>query len=320
MIATIVIPTRDKAPLLAQTLDALRGLEPLPEPWEIVVVDDGSADETPDCLAAAAAGGGLPLRVVRHERGLGRAAARNRGAQEASGRWVLFLDDDIVAPSDLLRAHLELIGGRRRWGTIGRVATAPGLVDAPHFHYLDSRGVAKVRLQEAPARYFVTQNAMLPRDDFLAVGGFDARFTAWGLEDMEIAFRLEDRRGLRFAPLLAPVPLHVHHHTLSELLAKKRECGRHSLPLLARLHPERLREMRLHLVIDVPGSARAPLPIRWLRSLATGGAARLLVERLERWPCDAGMHPRLERLHALCMDAAILAAYRQGVVTAEDQT
>ncbi len=170
--------------------------------------------------------------------------------------------------------------------------TDPDLVDGPLFHYLDSRGVAKVGGGEVPARYFVTQNAAVPRETLAAVGGFDERFHAWGFEDMELAFRLEDRLGMRFLAVTAPSPVHVHHHTLSEWLTKKRECGALSLPLLAELHPGRLREMRLHWVIDRPG---APVRPGWWPPCCgpgrDGPAPRLLAAMRRRLAHGDGPRP-----------------------------
>ncbi len=187
---------------------------------------------------------------------------------------MLFLDDDIVAPPGLLAAHLALLAGDPRRGTIGPAVTDPSIVDAPHFHYLDTRGVAKLANGEAPARYFVTQNTAVPREALAAVGGFDEAFSAYGFEDMDLGFRLEDW-GVRFQVLTQPVPRHIHHHTLDEYLAKKRMCGRHSLREVGRRHPSRLREMRLDLVLD-PEGVRPTLLARLLRIALDGplGAGR----------------------------------------------
>ena len=310
---TVVIPTLDKEPLLRRTLAALADQDSGGRSWEIVVVDDGSRDGTAAFLAAAAAATGSRLTVVSPGRNLGRARARNLGARTARGTWILFLDDDIVAPPGLVAAHLDALEARPGWGTIGRVVTAPEVVDAPHFAYLDSRGVGRLPAGPAPARFFVTQNAAVPREAFLAVGGFDEDFAAYGFEDMEVAFRLEDEAGVRFLALDAPRPRHVHHHTLDQYLAKKVECGRHSLPHLARLHPGRLREMRLHWALDAPGAAGPGPAVRLVRALADGPAAGLLRRLLGAWPTRGDHRPLRPSLHHRLMDAAVLASFRQGL-------
>jgi glycosyltransferase involved in cell wall biosynthesis len=307
---SVVIPTRNKCALLARTLNALAEQDGAPEPWEIVVVNDASTDETPGFLAAESARPGTRLRVVTCEVNVGRAAARNRGVSAAGGDWVLFLDDDIIAPPRLLASHAGAL--EEGWGTIGRVRTDPALVDGPHFLYIDSRGAAKVRSGPVPARYFVTQNAAVPRAALIAAGGFDERFRAYGMEDMEVAFRLEEVAGVRFKPVADPVPVHVHHHTLREYLDKKRECGEASLPLLAAAHPGRLREMRLHWVIDPPGAPGPPWSVLWFRSLLESPMSRLLEPVMRSWPVRSGHRPYLQGLYTRLMDCTIMAAYRQG--------
>jgi glycosyltransferase involved in cell wall biosynthesis len=108
MILSVVIPTLDKQALLERTLTALRAQDPGTADWQIVVVNDGSTDGTADYLAALVRNEPR-LEVVSPARNVGRAAARNLGWRRADGRWVLFLDDDILAPPGLLAAHLKVL-------------------------------------------------------------------------------------------------------------------------------------------------------------------------------------------------------------------
>jgi len=310
---SVVVPTHDKLPLLQRTLGAL-AQQTLPgEVWEVVVVDDASTDGTDQWLESAAGEWGGQLRVVSPGRNLGRAGARNAGGRAAVGEWILFLDDDIIAPPALLDAHVALLAGHPGCGVIGLVRTAASVVDGPHFHYIDTRGAAKVRGETVPARYLVTQNTSIPRADFVAVGGFDEAFAAYGFEDMDLGFRLEDVRGLRFLPLRDPVPEHIHHHALGAWLEKKRECGHGPLQHLAAQHPARLAEMRLDLVLDAPGGPRAPAHLRWARAAARSPLSRALEAVARGWPTAGGHKPRLCPLYARLLDGLVLAAYCQGL-------
>jgi glycosyltransferase involved in cell wall biosynthesis len=311
---SVVIPTFNKVALLEQTLAALeQQIVPRDLEWEVVVVDDGSTDGTAAALERRARRARVRLRPVSPGRNVGRAAARNFGAQQAEGRFLLFLDDDIVAPPDLVAAHLKVLAVRTNRGTIGYAVTEPSLVDGPHFAYLDSRAVAKLPPGRAPAKYFVTQNAAVPRAAFLSVGGFDEQFSAYGFEDMEVAFRLEEQAGLVFHALTQPVPHHVHHHTLAEYLEKKRECGVYSLPLLAAKHPRRLADMGLNLVIDPPGAERPRWSVRLLRRGARRWPGRFVQALVARWPTDARHQPRWRRVYFRCMDLAVFSGYCQGL-------
>jgi glycosyltransferase involved in cell wall biosynthesis len=103
-VVSVVVPTRDRADYLEVTLASLRGQD-LEEPYELVVVGDGSRDRTPEVAEGAAA------RFVRHEAPRGLNAARNSGLRTAGAELVAFVDDDVHAPVGWLRALVE--GARR---------------------------------------------------------------------------------------------------------------------------------------------------------------------------------------------------------------
>ncbi|MFE6040526.1 glycosyltransferase family 2 protein [Streptomyces sp. NPDC056452] len=101
---SVVIPTRDKARHLERTLESLT-LQELPDgTYEIIVVDNGSTDETPDVIDRY-------RRLDPRVRSVtvtqpNRALARNSGIAEATGEIVLFIDDDCICPRTLLHQHL----------------------------------------------------------------------------------------------------------------------------------------------------------------------------------------------------------------------
>lgn len=111
----MIIPVRDAEPYIGDALTSLT--RNARRDFEFVVVDDGSADATPEIIEdfrAGAAGPGLPgLTVLRNDRTVGLADARNLGLSLASGRYVTFLDgDDWLAPGYLpeLVAAIEGLG------------------------------------------------------------------------------------------------------------------------------------------------------------------------------------------------------------------
>lgn len=302
---SVVIPTYRKPRMLDRTLSALeRELSSLGGGIEVVVVDDGSADdETPVVIARHATT--LPLVEAGGGRNEGRARARNRGWRAARGESVLFLDDDIVLRDGALRAHL-LAQKERPAVWLGDVVSAREIVDSPLFDYLDSRGIAKCAPgQRVPSRYLLTQNVSIPRAALESVGGFDEHFGAYGFEDMEIAFRLEDEVGLEFYRLPDAVGDHVHHHTLHEYLDKKRVCGRETLPQLAALHPDRMSEMGLGVLFD---RGDRPALRRALRFSWSLGLPRLV----GAWFRATGsVWPRPLRHRAL--DYLVVSAYASGM-------
>jgi glycosyltransferase involved in cell wall biosynthesis len=102
---SVVIPAYNAAAYLAGAVDSV--LAQTFGDRELVVVDDGSTDATPQVLE----GYGSSVRVVR-QANQGVAAARNRGLRESRGRWVAFLDaDDQWAPDKLAR-QVEALRGQ----------------------------------------------------------------------------------------------------------------------------------------------------------------------------------------------------------------
>jgi glycosyltransferase involved in cell wall biosynthesis len=100
---SIVIPTHRRPGRLLSCIDSLAAQERLPESLELVVVLDGADRETERSLESLRTP--FPVRVVVQGHS-GQATARNRGAKEAHGRFILFLDDDIVARPQLVGAHV----------------------------------------------------------------------------------------------------------------------------------------------------------------------------------------------------------------------
>jgi glycosyltransferase involved in cell wall biosynthesis len=100
---SVVIPTLNRWPLLERrALPSALAQEDVE--FEVIVVDDGSTDQTPARLAEVA---DRRVRVVRHEHRQRLAAARNSGIAAARAGWVAFLDDDDVWAPDKLRRQLD---------------------------------------------------------------------------------------------------------------------------------------------------------------------------------------------------------------------
>jgi glycosyltransferase involved in cell wall biosynthesis len=89
-----LLPTYNRAPALRRNLDGFLALRNMSE---LIVVDDGSVDETPAILASV---NDERLRCLRHESNQGSPAARNTAIKAASSDWLLMLDDDCQVPED----------------------------------------------------------------------------------------------------------------------------------------------------------------------------------------------------------------------------
>ena len=125
---TVVVPTKNRSRLLARAVRS--ALAQRDVSVQVVVVDDGSTDDTPGMLAACP-----DDRVVhlRHERSRGVSRARNAGLRRADGRYVAFLDDDDVWAPDKLREQLAACSSSgARWSCTGAVNVVHDLQPVSH--------------------------------------------------------------------------------------------------------------------------------------------------------------------------------------------
>jgi GT2 family glycosyltransferase len=215
----VVIPTYNGGVGLADVLAAALAQDYRGD-YEVVVVDDGSRDETPRVLEEWQARHPRRLRCFRQENG-GPARARNRGAQEARGRLLAFIDDDCVAePSWLTRleAAVEESGAEAAAGAVvnretswvGRYVNRESIID----HHFDLEG----RVAE-----MVTGNAGVRADVFRELGGFDETIRVAGGEDTEFGLRLrQGGRRIVHAPLAR-----IHHPAPASLGEYLRMIFRH---------------------------------------------------------------------------------------------
>jgi glycosyltransferase involved in cell wall biosynthesis len=174
---SIVIATKDRAALLDDALASLRAQENAP-PFEIVVVDNGSTDET---RAVAERHEARYVYVAEPNRG----KARNAGIARASGDLVLFVDDDVVTPPHFLAAH----------AAAHEAEIFPLVVCGPIINVPGEDRPLPTPVNASRA-FFVTCNVSVRRASLLAVGGFDESFDLYGWEDTELGARLR-RDGVR---------------------------------------------------------------------------------------------------------------------------
>jgi GT2 family glycosyltransferase len=193
---SIVTPTHRRPLSLLLMLDALGTQDYPADRFEVVVVDDGGQDGLEQLLANRK----YPYRLrAIHQAQSGPAAARNRGLDEATNPYVLFLDDDVIPSPQLVRRHAES-HAEDDVVVIGPLLAASAALAAPWTRWewatLSEQYRAMKAGEWAPTpRQFYTGNASVKLDHVKGVGGFDPAFKRG--EDVELAWRLHDR-GLRF--------------------------------------------------------------------------------------------------------------------------
>ena len=177
---SVIMPAYQSEAFIARSIRSVQ--MQTQRPLEILVVDDGSQDNT----AAAAAACGDLVRVIRQTNG-GPASARNTGAREARGEWLAFLDaDDGWVPNKLERqvAHID--------DSI-TLLNAYCTVDENSQHAPDNQTFDDLWLRNTVP----TSSVLLRKRDFDAVGGFDEDRSIMAVEDYNLWLRLL-HRGCKF--------------------------------------------------------------------------------------------------------------------------
>jgi GT2 family glycosyltransferase len=208
-VLSVVVPVRDGREYLGRTLPPL--LASLPAGSELIVVDDASRDGSADLARDLAA------RTIRLESPRGPAAARNRGAAEARGDLLVFLDADVRVHPDTLRRLLAPL--------------AEGGTDAAFGSY-DAEPPERswVSLYKNLAHHFVHQRSRpesstfwagcgaVRRSAFESVGGFDEAYERPSIEDVELGYRLR-AAGFRIRLVPEAQVTHLKRWTLASWLA-----------------------------------------------------------------------------------------------------
>ena len=211
-LASIIIPTFNGAARIGNCLDSLVK-QTAGRNVEILVVDDGSTDNTPNVVR-----GYSSVRLIT-QANAGPASARNRGAMEARGKILLFTDDDCVPMPDWLDAMLgpfkdpEVVGAKGVYRTHQRSLAARFV----QIEYED-----KYRLMAVlPSIDFIdTYSAAFRRDRFLEMTGYDTSFPVACAEDIELSYRMSAHGWkMKFVP--AAIVYHTHPDTLLRYLKKK---------------------------------------------------------------------------------------------------
>jgi glycosyltransferase involved in cell wall biosynthesis len=211
---SVILPTYNRATRLKRVIAALEHQTFPHTSFEVIVVSDGSTDETNTYLSSIRTP--LSLTAVFQDNG-GPAAARNAGLARARAETVLFLDDDVIPESNLLEEHVRI------HNVEGDKVVVLGPMLSPPNHRLSPWVAWEQQMLEkqysamrsgawAPtARQFYTGNASLRRSHVLEAGGFDLRYRR--AEDIELAYRLA-ARGMRF--VFAPRAVGYHYAERSQ--------------------------------------------------------------------------------------------------------
>ena len=234
---SVVIPTVNRADLLAETVDRIANQTLSREDYEILVVDNGSVDHTRNVLDQKSRL--YPNLKVFSQLKRGAAATRNEGTRNASGEIVLFIDDDIFAEPTLIESHLQYHAKHDRASIIGSVTAPWESVSDPFLRYLRDRGIFNpYSITGGPLdfSYYHTGNVSTERSLLTESGGFNEEFLIYGMEDIELGYRLE-KLGSRMVHGPGARAVHQYFPTYEQFIQRCEQAG-FSLGKMIALHPE----------------------------------------------------------------------------------
>ena len=238
MFLSVVIPTYNRLPILEKCLRALeqQRLDAPISAYEVVVVDDGSTDDTVPWLLRHSAQ--FPhVRLVQQDHG-GPAEGRNRGVDHARGDVIVFIDSDLVVTDTFLISHARQL--EQTWQQRGDhlCFTYGAVINTANF---DDPTAEPHKLSDLSWAYFATGNVAIDREVLERSGLFDTRFRLYGWEDLELGERLR-RMGVVLVRCPEAVGYHWHPalslEQVPRLIAVEGERAKMGL-VFYRKHPTR---------------------------------------------------------------------------------
>ncbi len=237
---TVVIPSFNRQTKLKTCLERLQNQTLAREAFEVIVVNDGSSDETESFLDSKMQS--WPELKVIHQVNSGQGIARNKAIKMAEGQITMFIGDDIYATENFLQEHVDFHqeNPKQEMACLGLTEWDKEQEVTPYMEWLTHGGhqFAYHKLtadQEAGFWFFYTSNISL-KTELLQTDNFDTDFGGYGWEDMELGYRLE-KKGLKL--IYKPKALAYHDHFMEpSSLKSKMEKIYSSAQVFQNKHPE----------------------------------------------------------------------------------
>ncbi|MBU2258681.1 MAG: glycosyltransferase, partial [Candidatus Omnitrophica bacterium] len=185
---SIVIPSYNNSKFIVEAIKSIFNQSYPRDKFEIIIVDDGSTDDTRERVDGMRKSGSVSLRYF-YQNNKGPAAARNLGIRNSRGEIIAFVDSDCVVSKTWLQ---EISRGYDNQRVAGIGGTIRGIDD----NSIINRYCVYVKIKERPKMdktgivYLITANASFRKCCLDDVGGFDERYTFAGGEDPDLCYRL----------------------------------------------------------------------------------------------------------------------------------
>ena len=238
MKVSLIISIYNGADILFVTLPSLLNQDYPKEKTEIIFVDDGSTDDTPQLLNSPK--WNQAITVISHPENRGRAATRNSGIKAASGELLILLDCDIEVESDFISQHVECHQSENVIGVVSHLRTHDTKSKDKYHRYIffGKRGASIIGDNKPiPFNYFILGCSSVKAKAIMKAGLFNENLPTYGI-DLEYAYRLEKifPKGLFYSGSINVYMYNVH--TLEEALSNYCQYGEYNVPIILKQFPE----------------------------------------------------------------------------------
>ncbi len=232
---SVVIGTFNQASVLERVLDGYNEQTCAPDLFEVIVVDSGSTDGTAALFSQFSAK--FRFRGIIQEN-QGKSGARNRGVQESLSDTIIITDADMIPAPDFIATH---VNAQQSASTPTCFEGVTLNMTELHWPPQPSKVYPYITRSIADGAslgwyYFLTGNLSFPKALFTAENGFDMDFLGYGWEDLELGYRLQQKKiPLRYLKSA----INYHYHVVSENDEIKRNIKKgESAQIMLRKHPE----------------------------------------------------------------------------------
>ena len=238
---SVIIPSYNRRDRLETCLNALMLQTLNPDAYEVIVVNDGSTDDTKKYLNKLKKQ--WSQLMVIHQENTGQGLARNKAINKAKGQVLLFIGDDIYGNENFLECHVQFHQDNpdNKFACLGLTKWFPTHEITRFMIWLESKHGPQFSYNElTPSQelsfwYFYTSNISLKKD-LIAGNKFSAKFKAYGWEDIEFAYRLEKEAGMKI--IFTPEALGYHDDPMeiNTLKARMLQIGKNAI-IFEKMHP-----------------------------------------------------------------------------------
>ena len=230
---SVIIPTFNKSEVLSKTLTALNEQSGINDDFEVIVIDDGSTDDTSEIVKKSKKTASYPLSLIK-QKNAGPATARNVGILKAKGKIILIINDDTVPSNVMVSRHVffHRQHPQKNYGLLGYVTWHPDLETTPFMYWLEHGGpyfsFFEIEGKEAGWERLWTCNVSFKKELLVDAGLFDTSFPDAAWEDIELGYRLSLKK---LKLLYDPKAMGYHYHptSLESIKRKMKANGENSL-------------------------------------------------------------------------------------------